>query len=141
MNSVFVVWKHWKWYVYVIWQCCNSECIFSIMGEHITCDVIYICVIYHCDQGSENGSEEFVELAEFWAFITFLPVILTGSMFEKWHVYVKANKCLLSPLCRVLVYLLSCTDAGAPLWLVSSLSIRLHIAAMHDSKFIILWLQ
>ena len=38
------------------------------------------------------------------------------------------------------VYLLSLTNAGTPLWLVSFLSIRLHVASMDDSKFITLLL-
>lgn len=59
--------------------CCNSGSIFFIMPEHLTSDVIYIFVTYHCDPGNVNRSEELGKLGSVWAFIKFLPVILTGN--------------------------------------------------------------
>lgn len=69
---------HLWWIAYLLFEntgkryvcyltCCNSG--------SITCDVIYIFGACHCDTGNANGSE----LGSVWAFIKFLPVILTGN--------------------------------------------------------------
>lgn len=49
------------------------------MEEHITCDVIYICVAYRCDQGNANEPGELEEFGWVWPFIKFLPATFTGN--------------------------------------------------------------
>lgn len=140
--------------MYVIWRCCDSGSVLSIMVERVTRDVIYIFAACHFDQSYANRLEESGSL---WAFIKILPAILTGNklgiiesvirittvimMNEKQFVYVQANKRLLSSLWRVwcvcCLCLLFFTCGGSLLWLLPFLSIRLHDAAMDDSEFII----
>lgn len=131
---------------YVIWQCLNPESIFSTTAEQITCDVIYNSTDYHCDQGNKNKSQDLGELGFIWAFIKFPPASLTGcKLWRIFSVWLESPS-VTSLKIRGFIWKLtssycphcegSCTDADTPLWHVFSPSIRLHVTAADDSKFI-----